>query len=55
MMTGKASTTVRDIVFADELLAGGAWLEEITTDFLTRLGHGACCSRNGLDLSELLE
>jgi RHS repeat-associated protein len=50
-----AEQTVRDLVFADEILAGGAWLEEMATDFLTPLGHGACCSRNGLDLNELLE
>lgn len=41
--------TVRDLIFADEILAGGGWLVDKTTDFLKPLGHEACCRRNGLD------
>ncbi len=50
-----AEQTVRDLIFADEILAGDEWLVDKTTDFLTPLGHDACCTRNGLDLDELLE
>jgi hypothetical protein len=50
-----AEQTVRDLIFADEILAGDEWLVDKTTDFLTPLGHDACCTRNGLYLDELLE